>query len=127
MRHMPCGSRPALSLTPSKAVSKTDLSLTPFALVSDWSILPDTVSLPNYTGSVGYGENYIQEILGKWGVLDVADCTATVEELIRLGVSKSGRQVIQGGSHGGFLAAHRKSSPSQANSTGFIEDPAVIG
>ena len=127
MHRTPCGSRQAFSLMHLRAVSKTDLSLTPFAPVSDWSILPDTISLPNYTGSVGYGEKYIQEILGKCGVLDVADCIATVEELIKLGMSEPGRQIIQGGSHGGFLAAHRKSSPSQADSTRFIKDSAVIG
>lgn len=70
--------------------------------------------MPNYTGSMGFGEKYIQKLLGKCGTLDVADCIATVEELIRLGLSQPGRQVVQGGSHGGFLAAHRK-SPSLLN------------
>lgn len=69
----------------------------------------DTISLPNYTGSVGYGEKYIQELIGKCGTLDVADCIATVQELINLGLSEEKRQVIHGGSHGGFLTAHRKS------------------
>ena len=58
---------------------------------------------------MGFGEKYIQKLLGKCGTLDVADCIATVEELINLGLSEPGRQVVQGGSHGGFLAAHRKS------------------
>ena len=31
------------------------------------------------------------------------------EEHIHLGLSEPGRQVVQGGSHGSFLAAHRKS------------------
>ncbi|KAF8438494.1 Alpha/Beta hydrolase protein [Boletus edulis BED1] len=65
-----------------------------------------TVSLPNYTGSMGFGEKYIQNLLGKCGALDVADCIATIEVLINLGLSEAGRQVVQGGSHGGFLATH---------------------
>lgn len=59
---------------------------------------------------MGYGEKYIQELLGKCGTLDVADCIATVDELIKLGLSEPGRQIVQGGSHGGFLTAHREST-----------------
>ncbi|KAG1756952.1 Alpha/Beta hydrolase protein [Suillus occidentalis] len=65
-----------------------------------------TLSLPNYTGSLGFGEKYIQKLLGHCGTMDVQDVVESVNELIRLGISEHGRQVIQGGSHGGFLAAH---------------------
>lgn len=65
---------------------------------------------------MGYGEKYIQKLIGKCGTLDVEDCIMTVHELIRLGLSESGRQVVQGGSHGGFLAAHRKSRKIPASS-----------
>ena len=59
-------------------------------------------------------------------MLNVMDYIAIVEELIKLGVSEPGRQIIQGGSHGDFLAAHCKLSPSQADSTRFIKDPAIM-
>jgi acylaminoacyl-peptidase len=65
-----------------------------------------TLSLPNYTGSMGFGEKYIQKLLGHCGTMDVQDVVESVYELIRLGISEHGRQVVQGGSHGGFLAAH---------------------
>jgi len=65
--------------------------------------------MPNYTGSMGFGENYIQKLLGKCGTLDVEDCIATVKELIKKGISVEGRQVVQGGSHGGFITAQRES------------------
>ncbi|OAX35979.1 alpha/beta-hydrolase [Rhizopogon vinicolor AM-OR11-026] len=65
-----------------------------------------TLSLPNYTGSMGFGEKYITKLLGHCGSMDVEDVVESVEELIRLGISEPGRQVVQGGSHGGFLAAH---------------------
>ncbi|KAH7927981.1 alpha beta-hydrolase [Leucogyrophana mollusca] len=65
-----------------------------------------TLSLPNYTGSMGFGEKYVQKLLGQCGTLDLADCVATVNHLIELGISEPGRQLIQGGSHGGYLAAH---------------------
>jgi len=70
--------------------------------------LADTLSLPNYTGSMGFGEKYIRKLLGHCGTMDVQDVVASVNELIRLGISEHGRQLVQGGSHGGFLAAHRK-------------------
>ena len=69
---------------------------------------PDTVSMPNYTGSMGFGEKYIQKLIGRCGTLDVEDCIASVNELIKLGISADGRQVVQGGSHGGFLTAQRE-------------------
>ncbi|KAG1834331.1 hypothetical protein DFJ58DRAFT_908669 [Suillus subalutaceus] len=65
-----------------------------------------TLSLPNYTGSMGFGEKYIQKLLGHCGKMDVQDVVESVNELIRLGISEHGRQVVQGGSHGGFLTAH---------------------
>ncbi|KAL4071637.1 Alpha/Beta hydrolase protein [Scleroderma yunnanense] len=65
-----------------------------------------TISMPNYTGSMGFGERYIQKLVGQCGTLDVGDCMATVKELIRLGISDEGRQVLLGGSHGGFLTVH---------------------
>ena len=64
--------------------------------------------MPNYTGSMGFGEKYIQKLLGRCGTLDVEECIASVNELIKLGISAEGRQVVQGGSHGGFLTAHRE-------------------
>jgi hypothetical protein len=72
----------------------------------------DTVALPNYTGSLGFGEKYVRKLLGECGTLDVGDCMASVRHLIELGVSEEGvgKQLIQGGSHGGFLTAHSTSS-----------------
>lgn len=54
----------------------------------------------------------MQRLIGRCGDLDVADCIATAQYLTKLGISEEGRgkQLIMGGSHGGFLGAHRKSS-----------------
>ncbi|KAH0833856.1 Alpha/Beta hydrolase protein [Lanmaoa asiatica] len=84
-----------------------------------------TISLPNYTGSMGFGEKYIQELIGKCGTLDVADCIATVEELINLGLSEPGRQVVQGGSHGGFLAAHLIGQHPDVFSAAVMRNPVI--
>ncbi|KAF9035752.1 alpha/beta-hydrolase [Hymenopellis radicata] len=67
-----------------------------------------TISLPNYTGSLGYGERYVQALRGHCGTLDVEDCVASVRHLIALGIAEEGegKLFISGGSHGGFLGAH---------------------
>jgi acylaminoacyl-peptidase len=75
--------------------------------------LLDTVSLPNYTGSLGYGDGFVQRLVvpGNCGKLDVEDCYASIRHLIEIGIAEEGlgKQFLMGGSHGGFLVAHRMS------------------
>ena len=73
----------------------------------------DTVSLPNYTGSLGYGDEFVQRLVGNCGKLDVEDCHASIRHLIERGIAEEapGKQFLVGGSHGGFLVAHRMSFP----------------
>ncbi|KAH0580076.1 hypothetical protein H2248_002888 [Termitomyces sp. 'cryptogamus'] len=67
-----------------------------------------TLSLPNYTGSLGFGESTVRALLGNCGTLDVEDCIASTRYLIKLGISVEGpgKQFVMGGSHGGFLTGH---------------------
>ena len=78
------------------------------------TIVQVTISLINYTGSLGFGETYVRKLIGQAGTLDVDDCIASVRHLIKIGKSERGpgKQFVQGGSHGGFLTAHRKSPRS---------------
>ena len=71
----------------------------------------DTVSLPNYTGSLGYGDGFVQRLIGNCGKLDVEDCYESIRHLIESGIAEEGpgKQFLTGGSHGGFLIAHRMS------------------
>jgi acylaminoacyl-peptidase len=71
--------------------------------------LPDTVALPNYTGSVGFGEKHVQALQGRCGTLDVLDCMGAVDKLLGLKIAEKGpgKLFLAGGSHGGFLTAHR--------------------
>jgi len=65
--------------------------------------------LPNYTGSTGYGGKHVDALIGKCGERDVADIVRSVKAVIDSGAS--GQKVAKyyyGGSHGGFLGAHRK-------------------
>ena len=69
-----------------------------------------TLALPNYTGSLGYGEAAIHELVtGRCGRRDVDDCIASLDYLVEKDLAEEGpgRVFVMGGSHGGFLAAHR--------------------
>jgi hypothetical protein len=70
----------------------------------------DTLSMPNYTGSTGFGDFYVQELIGRCGTLDVQDVKACVDRLVKEGKGEHGpgKQFVLGGSHGGFLTAHRE-------------------
>ncbi len=81
----------------------------PFANVANGPRI-DTLNIPNYTGSTGFGDFYVQKLIGKCGTLDVEDVKATVDLLLREGKGEHGpgKQFVTGGSHGGFLTAHRE-------------------
>jgi hypothetical protein len=69
-----------------------------------------TLNVPNYTGSTGFGDFYVQDLIGKCGTLDVEDVKACVDHLVKEGKGEygPGKQFVTGGSHGGFLTAHRE-------------------
>lgn len=73
----------------------------------------------NYRGSTGYGRPYRQKLDGNWGVVDVEDCIAAVEYLVKQGLADPERVVIRGGSAGGFtvLAALTSSEVFKAGAS----------
>ncbi|KAF7374179.1 Peptidase-S9 domain-containing protein [Mycena sanguinolenta] len=86
-----------------------------------------TVSSPNYTGSVGFGESSIRALLGNCGTLDVQDCFATIKHLIELGISAEGKgkQFLLGGSHGGFLTSHLIGQFPDVFTAAVIRNPVI--
>jgi dipeptidyl aminopeptidase/acylaminoacyl peptidase len=56
----------------------------------------------NYGGSTGYGREYRNRLREQWGVVDVEDCVAVAEALVREGVADPARLAIRGGSAGGW-------------------------
>ncbi|KAJ7730156.1 Alpha/Beta hydrolase protein [Mycena metata] len=89
-----------------------------------------TVWLPNYSGSLGFGENLksVRALLGNCGSLDVQDCIATVRHLVdlRIAVQGKGKQFVSGGSHGGFLAAHLIGQFPEVFTAAFIRNPVIF-
>ncbi|CCA73915.1 hypothetical protein PIIN_07868 [Serendipita indica DSM 11827] len=86
-------------------------SVTPFMFSVELAALANcgySISCPNYTGSLGYGQKWVEALLGKIGRLDIDDVMASIDTLVDSGMAKKSRnkQLYMGGSHGGFIGAH---------------------
>ena len=65
------------------------------------------VLLPNYRGSIGFGEHGVESLLTRAGNLDVQDVMACTNHAMQTIESIDSNKVgICGGSHGGFLTGH---------------------
>lgn len=60
----------------------------------------------NFTGSMGYGQAFMDAILGDWGGAPAQDVLMAVEQIVQMGLADPDRVGVTGGSYGGFLAAH---------------------
>ncbi|CAN0922225.1 Dipeptidyl aminopeptidase BIII [Linum grandiflorum] len=56
----------------------------------------------NYGGSTGYGREYRERLLLKWGIVDVNDCCSCANFLVASGLVDVNRLCITGGSAGGY-------------------------
>ncbi len=56
----------------------------------------------NYGGSTGYGREYRNLLLGRWGIVDLEDCVAVARHLAGKGYVDGERMAIRGGSASGF-------------------------
>ncbi len=56
----------------------------------------------NYSGSTGFGRAYRDRLKSQWGVLDVADVIAAVNDVAAAGLVDPTRVAITGGSAGGY-------------------------
>ena len=58
---------------------------------------------PNYHGSVGYGDAFLTELVGRENDIEVQDIAAGTEALIDAGIADAGHIGVMGWSNGGFL------------------------
>ncbi|XWS21140.1 hypothetical protein CRYUN_Cryun30bG0030000 [Craigia yunnanensis] len=56
----------------------------------------------NYGGSTGYGREFRERLLGRWGIVDVDDCCSCARFLVEHGKADMERLCITGGSAGGY-------------------------
>lgn len=75
----------------------------------------------NYGGSTGYGRQYRERLREQWGIVDLEDSVAAVQELVRRGDADGDRLAIQGGSAGGWttLAALTRTDVFAAGTSYF--------
>ncbi|KAH8870492.1 Acylamino-acid-releasing enzyme [Schistosoma japonicum] len=78
------------------------------SMVAGFCISGFACLLINYRGSLGYGNAFIQDLIGYIGEKDVSDCVQATEcALNYLQKYESNlKAVLLGGSHGGFLTLH---------------------
>lgn len=70
--------------------------------VQYWVSIGVSVLEVNYSGSSGFGRLYRDRLVHNWGVLDVADCVAAVDQLAEQGRIDPTKVAISGGSAGGY-------------------------
>ncbi|MEZ4386852.1 MAG: prolyl oligopeptidase family serine peptidase [Candidatus Krumholzibacteriia bacterium] len=58
---------------------------------------------PNYHGSLGYGDKFLEKLIGRENDLDVADLLSGVDHLIAQGIADPERLGVMGWSNGGYL------------------------
>ncbi len=60
----------------------------------------------NFTGSMGYGQAFMDAIIGDWGGAPMQDALAAVDWAVAEGLADPDRLGVTGGSYGGFLVAY---------------------
>ncbi|KAG0368078.1 Alpha/Beta hydrolase protein [Gamsiella multidivaricata] len=66
----------------------------------------------NFTGSLGFGQDNVEALVGRVGELDVNECQAVRDFIISQGRVDGERIALTGGSHGGFIVGHLLKDPS---------------
>jgi len=98
----PAGDRPPLLVMahggPTSRASGSQLALTKQFWTSQGYAILDV----DYRGSSGYGRNYRDALLVRWGIADAEDVAWGVRYLINAGIVHPGRVAITGGSAGGY-------------------------
>ena len=58
---------------------------------------------PNYRGSTGYGDDFLEELVGRENNIEVADILAGVDAMVERGIADPNRIGVMGWSNGGYL------------------------
>jgi len=61
------------------------------------------VFCPNYRGSTGYGDDFLQQLIGRENDIEVADILAGVDHLVAAGIADPDKLGVSGWSNGGYL------------------------
>lgn len=61
------------------------------------------VFCPNYRGSTGYGDKFLEQLIGRENDIEVADILSGVDSLVEQGIADPDRLGVSGWSNGGYL------------------------
>ncbi|KAG0308717.1 hypothetical protein BGZ98_007085 [Dissophora globulifera] len=104
------GSKPPLIIFPHGGPHSgyaAEFSVLNLVLVS----LGFAVALINFTGSLGFGQDNVEALVGKVGSLDISECEAARDYIVSKGQVDGERICLTGGSHGGFIVGHLLKDP----------------
>jgi len=71
-----------------------------YALFKGYNIL-----YPNFSGSTGYGQDFLERLPGKIGDLDVQEIKKAIDYCIENQLGDQNQLIVMGGSYGGYLGA----------------------
>ncbi|RHZ56850.1 hypothetical protein Glove_396g76 [Diversispora epigaea] len=60
----------------------------------------------NYSGSIGFGQDYIESLIGKIGHLEIDEVQSTAQYFVEKNYVDPNAIALLGGSHGGFISGH---------------------
>lgn len=73
------------------------------------------VLLPNFTGSCGYGQKHIENLMQKIGKIDVEEIIGMIKQAIDLKLCDPERIIVLGGSYGGYLSGIMATHPKYSS------------
>ncbi|KAI8928144.1 Alpha/Beta hydrolase protein [Entophlyctis helioformis] len=83
------------------------------------------VAQVNYTGSTGYGEEFVQALIGRIGDLDLSDVNTAAYWASRQPGIDASRVSLFGGSHGGFVTGHLLGLQPDFFKAGILRNPVI--
>jgi len=81
--------------------------------------------MPCFTGSLGYGQKFVEDLAGKVGETDVDEIIKSLEYCAKEGFYDSTKVAMFGGSYGGFLTAVLAAKHSEKFKCAVILNPAL--
>ena len=83
------------------------------------------ILFPSFTGSLGYGQKFLEDLAGKIGEIDVDEIIGTLDYCISEGLCDKNKVAIYGGSYGGFLCGALLAKHAERFNSAVIINPAV--
>ncbi|EGR29765.1 prolyl oligopeptidase family protein, putative [Ichthyophthirius multifiliis] len=80
---------------------------------------------PNYTGSCGYGQNFMEKLLTNIGDIDAQEILGMIDQIIQKGLCDPKKIIIIGGSYGGFMTGIMATRHAEKFLCGILMNPVV--